>query len=88
MGEHVRGKEHTNGIESFWSMLKRAHMGTNHKMSHKHLDRYVSEFTGRHKARELGTEDQMSHVVRSMRGKRIRYADLIADNGFPSGARS
>ena len=75
VGEYVRGKALTNGIESFWSMLKRAHMGTYHKMSHKHLDRYVNEFTGRHNARELGTEDQMSHVVRSMRGKRTPYRE-------------
>ena len=38
---------HVNGIESFWSMLKRAHKGTYRKMSRKHLDRYVSEFVGR-----------------------------------------
>ena len=36
------GMAHTNGIESFWSMLKRAHKGTFHKISPKHLDRYVS----------------------------------------------
>ena len=39
---------HTNGIESFWSMLKRAHKGTFHKISPKHLQRYVSEFAGKH----------------------------------------
>ena len=39
---------HTNGIESFWSVLKRAHKGVYHKISHKHLQRYVSEFAGRH----------------------------------------
>ena len=38
---------HTNGIESFWAMLKRAHKGTFHKLSPKHLQRYVSEFAYR-----------------------------------------
>ena len=42
--EYVRGEIHTNGIESFWSMLKRSHKGTFHKMSPKHLGRYVQEF--------------------------------------------
>ena len=41
VGEYVRDIAHTNGIESFWSMLKRAHQGTFHKISPKHLDRYV-----------------------------------------------
>ena len=35
VSEYVRGQAHTNGVESFWSMLKRAHNGTFHKMSPK-----------------------------------------------------
>ena len=37
VGEYVAGMAHTNGIESFWSMLKRAHKGVYHKISAKHL---------------------------------------------------
>ena len=48
VGEYVDGMAHTNGIESFWSMLKRAHKGVYHKISAKHLQRYVDEFSGRH----------------------------------------
>ena len=48
IGEYVRGQAHINGMESFWSMLKRAYYGTFHRMSPKHLDRYVDEFAGRH----------------------------------------
>ena len=47
-GEYVSDMAHTNGIESFWSMLKRAHKGTFHKLSPKHLQRYVNEFAGKH----------------------------------------
>ena len=54
---------HTNGIESFWSMLKRAHKGPYHKISAKHLQRYVNEFSGRHSVRELDTLDQMGVVA-------------------------
>lgn len=43
-GEYVREQVHINGIESFWSMLKRAHKGVYHKFSKKHLDRYVQDF--------------------------------------------
>ena len=88
IGEYVRGQAHTNGIESFWSMLKRGYQGTYHKMSAKHLDRYVTEFAGRHNAREADTVDQLAGVVAGMRGKRLRYRDLIADNGRVSGART
>ena len=35
-GEYVRGDTHTNGIESFWSMIKRGIMGVYHKVSKKH----------------------------------------------------
>ena len=78
VGEYVNGQAHTNGIESFWSLLKRGYHGTYHQMSAKHLDRYVGEFAGRHNDRPLDTVDQLRAVVRGMLGKRLRYADLTA----------
>lgn len=87
VGEYVRGMAHTNGIESFWSVLKRAHNGTFHKLSPKHLDRYVREFAGKHNLRLLDTEDQMAHVASALIGKRLMHRDLVADNGLSSGAR-
>ena len=86
--EYVRGMAHTNGIESFWSMLKRAHKGTFHKISPKHLDRYVQEFAGKHNVRESGTLAQMRNTVARLVGRNLLYRDLIADNGLSSGARS
>ena len=88
VGEYVRGMAHTNGVESFWSMLKRAYIGTFHKLSPKHLDRYVTEFCGRHNIRDLDTLRQMEHVVARMVGKRLMYRDLTAENGLSSGART
>ena len=82
VAEFVRnGVIHTSGVESFWSMLKRAHKGTFHRLSAKHLQRYVNEFCGRHNIRDLDTIRQMEHVVARMVGKRLMYRDLIADNG-------
>ena len=78
VGEFVDGMAHTNGIESFWSMLKRAHKGTYHKISAKHLQRYVDEFAGRHGVREQDTLDQMQSVVARMVGKRLGYRELVA----------
>ena len=88
VAEYVRGMAHTNGMESFWSMLKRAHMGTFHKLSPKHLNRYVQEFAGKHNIRESGTLAQMRDTVTRMIGRTLLYRDLVADNGLPSGARS
>ena len=88
LSEYVKGDIHTNGIESLWSMLKRAHKGTFHKLSPKHLDRYVQEFAGRHNVRELDTAEQLVSISDGMRGKRLRYEQLIADNGLDSTARS
>ena len=84
----TRGFAPTNGIESFWSMLKRAHKGTFHKISPKHLDRYVQEFSGKHNVRESGTLAQMRDTVARLVGRNLLYRDLIADNGLSSGARS
>ena len=77
VGEYVRGQVHTNGMESFWSMLKRGYVGTYHQMSPEHMGRYVDEFAGRHNQREMDTIDQMQAMVRGLDGKRLRYDDLI-----------
>ena len=76
--EYVRGEAHTNGIESFWAMLKRGYYGTYHKMSVKHLERYVDEFAGRHNSRPKDTIDQMASIVRNMDGKRLTYKALVS----------
>ena len=78
VGEYVNGLAHTNGVESFWSMLKRAHKGTFHKLSRKHLQRYVNEFAGRQNIRDMDTIDQMCHIVAQLIGKRLMYRELIA----------
>ena len=78
IGEYVRGQAHTNGIESFWATLKRGYKGTYHKMSHKHLSRYITEFAGRHNVRDYDTITQMEMLAKGFVGKRLRYKDLIA----------
>ena len=87
VGEYVDGMAHTNGIESFWSMLKRAHKGTFHKISPKHLQRYVSEFAGKHNIRDSDTIVQMRDTVARLVGRNLLYRDLIADNGLSNASR-
>ena len=86
VSQYVRGQAHTNGMESFWAMLKRPHDGTFHKMSPKHLQRYVSEFAGKHNIRDLRTLAQMRDTVARLVGRNLLYRDLIADNGLSSGS--
>jgi transposase-like protein len=77
IGEYVNGMAHTNGIESFWAMLKRGYKGTYHKMSAKHVARYVTEFSGRHNVRGFDTIDQMTMLAKGFDGKKLRYEDLV-----------
>ena len=67
-----------HGIESFWSMLKRGYYGAYHRMSPKHLPRYVAEFAGHHNIRDRDTLEQMAIIPWAVVGKRLKYADLIA----------
>ena len=78
VSEYVRDMAHTNGIESFWSMLKRGYIGTYHHMSEKHLQRYVNEFAGRQGMRELDTLAQMQTVAAGLIGRRLMLRDLTA----------
>ena len=81
-GEYVRveGKVsiHTNGIESLWSTLKRAHKGVYHRLSVKHLQRYVDSFAAKRNIRDADTIDQMAATVAAMFGREITYDKLTA----------
>ena len=75
-GEYVKRQASTNGIESFWALMKRGLHGTYHHVLVKHLGRYVTEFSGRHNDWPSDTEAQMRHMVRGMAGKRLTYKEL------------
>ena len=87
VGEYVREMAHTNGMESFWSMLQRGQDGVYHHFSPKHLHRYFGEFEGRHNARPLDTEEQMGRMAQGSVGKHLPYQTLIGpkDTRFRQG---
>ena len=83
-GEYVKEMAHTNGMESFWATLKRAHKGVYHKISEKHLNRYVCQFAGKHNVRDADTIRQMQAVVTGLVGRRLMYRDLVSCESPPN----
>ena len=57
-------------------MMERGYHGTYHRMSPAHLQRYVSEFAGRHNQRSCDTEVQMRIMAHGLVGRQLRYKDL------------
>lgn len=74
---YVRGSIHTQSIESFWAVIKRAYKGTYHWWSAKHLQRYVDEFVSRHNLRAMPAAVQLDFAVLRVIGKQLTYAQLI-----------
>ena len=77
IGEYVREQIHTNGIESFWALLKRGYYGIYHQMSPKHLHRYIDEFTTRHNMRKQGTMAKLEIAIAGADGVTLPYKELI-----------
>jgi transposase-like protein len=76
VGEYVRDQAHTNGIESFWALLKRGYYGIYHHMSAKHLHRYVNEFSFRHNTAKVSTLDFIAMTIERSVDKRLTYREL------------
>ncbi len=75
--EYVRGNVHTNGLENFWSLLKRTLSGTYVSVNAEHLMAYVNEQVFRYNARKGKDGDRFVEVLGRVAGKRITYKQLI-----------
>jgi len=79
---YVDGNVHTNGIENFWSLLKRGLNGTYVSVEPFHLFRYVDEQAFRFNNRKpMEDADRFSYLVRKAVGKRLTYAELTGKVG-------
>jgi transposase-like protein len=77
--EYVRGRVHTNGLENFWSLLKRGIKGTYVSVEPFHLARYLDEETFRYNNRdnkEIGDAGRFEAALAQIVGKRLTYDEL------------
>ena len=81
IGEYVRGAVSTNGIENYWSHLKRTLVGTYHYWSPEHLHRYVEEHSFRYNRRKRHVLTKMGDAAGTMNGRRLTYRQLTGSRG-------
>ena len=80
--EYVNGRVHTNGLENFWSLLKRGIGGTYVSVEPFHLFRYLDEQTFRYNNRKnISDADRFSAVLSQVTGKRLTFADVTGKVG-------
>lgn len=77
LGQYVNGTVHTNGIESFWALVRRGHFGYYHYWSPKHLQKYINEFAIRFNMKDEHPLTRIDSVVRNSVNKRLTYKGLI-----------
>jgi len=75
--EYVRGNVHTNGLENFWSLLKRGIRGTYISVEPFHLFRYLDEQAFRFNERENTDSGRFLTGILGIIGRRLQYAKLI-----------
>ena len=85
--EYVRGNVHTNGLENFWSLLKRAIRGTYVSVEPFHLFRYLDEQAFRFNERENTDSGRFLRGIVGIIGKRLQYSKLIGQDGNPDFTR-
>lgn len=81
---YVDGKVHTNGMENFWTLLKRAIKGTYVSVEPFHLFRYLDEQVLRFNTRHHLDGDRFEQVTTNIVGKRLTYKQLIGANTTPA----
>jgi hypothetical protein len=71
--EYVRGNDHTNTIEGFFSLLKRGINGVYHHVGRGHLNRYCDEFAFRYENRKVSDGERAGLLIKGGDGKRLTY---------------
>jgi transposase-like protein len=74
--KYVDGQVHTNGLENFWSLVKRGLHGTYISVEPFHLFRYIDERVFTYNLRELDDYGRFATVLRRVAGRRLTYAEV------------
>jgi transposase-like protein len=82
--EYVRGEVHTNGLENFWSLVKRGLNGTYISVEPFHLFRYLDEQAFRYNNRKMTDDERFDILVRRIVGKRLTWDQLIGKEVEPA----
>lgn len=87
MNFEAKGHVHTNGLENFWSLLKRTIKGTYVSVEPFHLFRYLDEQAFRFNERKDNDQGRFFKAIAGMVGKRLTYKALTGCNdGLPATA--
>jgi transposase-like protein len=86
LSAYVDGNVHTNGIENFWSLLKRGIGGTYVSVEPFHLFRYVDEQVYRFNNRDMKDEHRFKFALRHIVGRRVTYSELTGKDEDPRSA--
>ena len=81
---YARGNVHTNGMENYWSLLKRGLGGTYVSVEPFHLFRYLDEQAFRFNERKRTDQQRFGTVIDQIVGKRLMYKDLIGATNAPN----
>jgi hypothetical protein len=73
---YVNGKIHTNGLENFWSLLKRSISGTYVSVEPFHLFRYLDEQAYRFNNRKASSAERFAEAMSNVSGKRLTWAEV------------
>ena len=76
--QYVDGTVHTNGLENFWSLLKRSIKGTYVSVEPFHLFRYLDEQSFRYNERHDTDAQRFQKVLHSVGGKRLMWKSLTS----------
>lgn len=82
--EYVRGDIHTQGIESFWAILKRGLIGTYHHVDAGYLNQYVAEYEFRHNTRHISDAERFTALLANVGGRLDWYVGKNAKAETPS----
>jgi transposase-like protein len=84
--KYVEGAVHTNGLENFWTLLKRCIKGTHVSIEPFHIQAYIDSEAFRFNNREVKDADRFNLAVRGYHGKRLTYKSLIGESEGAQGS--